>query len=75
MTYKFDNFKTEITDPKVTVVTVMDNIHSKQCAVEVLLSTETAKFGIVLSGFSYGDTWEDAAIEKWVKEELTKHKI
>jgi len=74
MTLKFEQFKTEITDPTIEVVNVTDNLQEKTCSVSILLSTDSAKFGISLSGFTYSDTWEDADIENWVSLELEKYK-
>lgn len=52
-TYKFDQFKTEITDPVVNVQRVSDDIILKTCSVDVLLSVEGANFGVILQGFTY----------------------
>lgn len=75
MIYKFPQFKTEITDPTITVVSVTDNIMQKQCAVEILLTTSTCKFGVSLSGFAYAETWNDTDIENWVAIELENYKV
>lgn len=75
MIYKFEQFKTEITDPQVEVVSVSDNIQQKNCSVDILLTTDSSKFGISLSGFSYSDTWEDADVIAWVNSELIKFGI
>lgn len=74
-TYKFPQFKTEITDPQIEVQAVNDSIKDKSCSVDVLLTTDTAKFGVNLSGFTYVDTWEDADIYAWVQVELEKYEI
>ena len=74
-TYKFPQFKTEITDPQIEVQAVSDSIKDKSCAVDILLTTNTAKFGVNLSGFTYVDTWEDADIYAWVQVELEKYEI
>lgn len=75
MTYKFEQFKTEITDPQIEVVSVSDSIQAKTCSVEILLTTDSAKFGVSLSGFSYVDSWEDADVIAWVDSELLKYEI
>lgn len=74
MTYIFEQFKTEITDPTINVVAVNDSITSKTCNIEIVLSTESAKFGVVLSGFSYTSTWEDKDVLAWVNVELENYK-
>jgi hypothetical protein len=73
MNYKFPQFNTEITDPEITVVTVSDNVKQKTCNVELLLETDTAKFGLTLSGFTYETTWEDSDVYAWVLQELETH--
>ena len=74
-TYKFEQFKVEITNPTTEVKLVNDNIIDKQCSVEILLTTDTAKFGVQLDGFTYVDTWEDADVLNWVNEELKKYEV
>jgi hypothetical protein len=74
-TYKFEQFKVEITNPITEVKVVNDNIIDKQCSVEILLTTDTAKFGVRLSGFTYAETWEDADIINWVELELQKYEV
>jgi hypothetical protein len=74
-TYKFEQFKVEITNPTTEVKLVNDNIIDKQCSVEILLTTDTAKFGVVLGGFTYVDTWEDADVINWVSLELVKYEV
>ena len=75
MTYKFEQFKVEITNPTTEVKLVNDNIIDKVCSVEILLTTDTAKFGVQLDGFTYANTWEDADVLNWVNEELKKYEV
>jgi len=75
MTYKFEQFNVEITNPTTEVKLVNDNIIDKVCSVEILLTTDTAKFGVQLDGFTYADTWEDADVLNWVTEELKKYEV
>ena len=74
-TYKFEQFNVEITNPTIEVKLVNDNIIDKQCSVEILLTTDTAKFGVILDGFTYVDTWEDVDIVNWVNLELKKYEV
>ena len=74
-TYKFEQFKLEITNPTTEVKLVNDNIVDKNCSVGILLTTDTAKFGVQLDGFTYVDTWEDADIYAWVQLELQKYEV
>lgn len=75
MTYKFDNWNVEIIDPLYKVVNVIDNINTKTCNVDVLLITDSAKFGVTLNGFTYLETWEDTEVIDWVSTELEKFAI
>jgi len=74
-TYKFEQFNVEITNPTTKIKLVNDNIIDKVCSVEILLTTDTAKFGVQLDGFTYADTWEDADVLNWVNEELKKYEV
>ena len=74
-TYKFEQFKVEITNPTTEVKLVNDNIIDKVCSVEIILTTDTAKFGVQLDGFTYAETWEDADVLNWVNEELKKYEV
>ena len=66
---------TEITHPQVEVINVSDNIQAKTCNVSIVLTTDTAKFGVDLSGFTYVDSWEDVDIISWVNFELVQFEI
>lgn len=74
-TYKFPQFQAELIDPKIEVQAVNDSIKEKSCSVDILLTTDTAKFGVNLSGFTYSDTWEDKDIYAWVIVELEKYAV
>jgi uncharacterized protein YlxP (DUF503 family) len=75
MKLKFNQFNVEIDNPTVAVMAVADNLKEKVCSVSILLTTETAKFGVTLDGFTYVDTWEDADIYAWVDNELKKYEV
>lgn len=75
MTYKFEQFNVEIINPVVEVVNVIDNINTKTCNVDVLLTTDTAEFGVTLNGFTYLETWDDADVINWVGIELQKYVV
>ena len=75
MTYKFENWNIEIVDPLKQVVNVIDNIENKTCNVDLLLTTDTAQFGVTLSGFTYEETWDDQEIRNWVAIELQKYEV
>lgn len=75
MTYKFEQFNIEIVNPTIEVLSVSDDIKQKTCSVSILLSTDSAKFGVDLNGFTYLDTWEDSEVYKWVEVELKKYEL
>jgi hypothetical protein len=75
-TYKFEQFNVEITNPTVKVVNVADAINEKTCSVDVVLTTDTATFGVNLQGFTYAETWTDEEVILWVNDvELPKYEI
>ena len=74
--YKFKQFNIEITNPTVEVTSVIDAINQKTCSADVLLTTDSANFGVTLSGFTYADTWTDQDIIDWVVNvELPKYEV
>lgn len=69
MTYKFEQFNTEITNPTITInmENIVDNAISKMLTVEITLQTENAKmYGVSLNNIPYVETWEDSEIEAMV---------
>jgi hypothetical protein len=74
-TYKFPQFNVEIVDPTIEVITIHDTIAQKTCAVDVLLSTTTANFGVTLNGFTYISDWNDEEVEIWTMVELSKYEV
>jgi len=75
MKYRFEQFNVEIENPVVTIENVADAINLKRCSVDVLLTTDSAEFGVNLQGFTYEETWEDSDIEAWVTIELQKYEV
>lgn len=75
-TYKFEQFNVKITNPIVEVTNVIDAINQKTCSADVLLTTDSANFGVTFSGFTYADTWTDQDIIDWVVNvELPKYEV
>jgi hypothetical protein len=74
-TYQFPQFNVEIVDPTVEVITIHDTIAQKTCAVDVLLSTPSANFGVTLNGFTYVSDWNDEEVEVWTMVELSKYAV
>ena len=75
MKYKFEQFNVEIINPTIEVVNVIDNINTKTCNVDVLLTTDSAQFGVTLNGFTYSLTWDDQEVIDWVTIELEKYEV
>lgn len=76
MTYKFTQFNLEIVNPTIEIQQVNDLLNFNTCNVDILLTTDSAKFGVTLQGFTYVDSWEDADIAYWViNVELPKYEI
>jgi hypothetical protein len=75
MTYKFPQFNVEIVNPRIKVLVIHDTIAKRTCSVDVLLTTETANFGINLDGFTYITDWNDEEVELWTLTELSKYEV
>jgi hypothetical protein len=75
MTYKFEQFNVEITNPTTQIINVNDAITEKTCSVDIQLVTENAIFGVTLNGFTYELTWEDEDVVLWVENELKKYEV
>ena len=75
-TYKFPQFDLTITDPTVTVTTVLDNIIDKVCTANVILETSSTNFGVSFDGYTYESDWNDQDIINWVNNvELPKYEV
>jgi hypothetical protein len=74
MKYKFPQFKVEIVNPTITINldTIGDKAISKQLSVDVLLSTESASFGVRAEDMPYSEGWYDEDVEPMVVEWLTQ---
>lgn len=74
MTYKFPQFKVEISNPTISVNlnTIQDKAIDQLLSVDVLLTTDSATFGVNANDMPYSDTWEDSEVEgmvvKWLKQ-------
>jgi hypothetical protein len=74
MKYKFEQFKVEIENPTITIDldTIGDKAISKTLSVDILLTTESASFGVRAEDMPYIETWEDSDVEPMVMEWLTQ---
>ena len=78
MKLKFEQFKTEITDPTISIDmrSIMDNTIEKLLSVSITLETANTKiYGVRITDIPYTDTWEDADIEGLVMERLKDFEI
>ncbi len=77
MTYKFPQFQVEITDPVISINlnTISDKAIDKLLAVDVLLTTASAQFGVRAEDMPYTDTWDDADIEDMVNIWLVQYAV
>lgn len=77
MTYKFEQFKVEISNPTISVDldTIQDKAISKLLSVGVTLTTDSATFGVIAEDMPYADTWEDSDVEGMVLNWLTQFAV
>jgi hypothetical protein len=77
MTYKFPQFKVEITNPtiEVNLNSIGDKALDKLLSVDIKLNTDTSSFGLTALDMPYLDTWEDSEVEGMVLNWLTQFEI
>jgi hypothetical protein len=77
MKYKFPQFKVEIENPTISVDldTIGDKAISKTLSVDILLTTESASFGVRAEDMPYVETWEDSEVEGMVSEWLKQFEV
>lgn len=77
MTYKFPQFQVEITDPTISINlnTISDKAIDKLLAVDVLLTTASAQFGVRAEDMPYIDTWDDADVPDMVNNWLAQFAV
>jgi len=77
MTYKFQEFQVEITDPAISINlnTISDKALDKLLGVDVLLTTASAQFGVRAEDMPYTDTWDDADIPDMVNIWLAQYAV
>lgn len=74
MKYIFPQFKVEIVDPVISIDlnTIHDKALDKILAIDVILTTDSAKFGVRAEDMPYDDSWEDSDIpsmvDTWIKQ-------
>jgi hypothetical protein len=77
MTYKFPQFKVEITNPtiEVNLNSIGDKALDKLLSVDIKLNTDTSSFGLTALDMPYLDTWEDSDVQGMVLNWLTQFEI
>jgi len=77
MTYKFPQFQVEITDPAISINlnTISDKAIDKLLAVDILLTTTSAQFGVRAEDMPYTDTWDDADVPDMVNIWLAQYAV
>jgi len=77
MKYTFPQFKVEIVDPTIDIDlnTIGDKALSKQLSVDLVLTTDTASFGLRAEDMPYVETWEDSDVEGMVNNWLTQFEV
>jgi hypothetical protein len=77
MTYKFPQFKVAIENPTITIDlnTISDKAIDQLLGVDVLLTTDSASFGVRAEDMPYIGTWEDSEVQGMVDIWLTQFEI
>lgn len=77
MTYKFSQFNVQIVDPtiEINLNTISDKAIDKLLSVDVLLTTDTAEFGVIAENMPYTDTWDDIDIPAMVNIWLAQFEV
>jgi endonuclease/exonuclease/phosphatase (EEP) superfamily protein YafD len=77
MTYKFPQFNVEISNPTIFVNlnTIQDKAIDQLLSVDVVLTTDTATFGVTATDMPYIITWEDDDVEGMVNQWLIQFEV
>lgn len=77
MTYKFPQFNVQIVNPTININlnTISDAAIDKLLGVDVLLTTDTAEFGVRAENMPYDPTWDDADIPDMVNTWLAQFAV
>jgi hypothetical protein len=76
-TYKFPQFQVEITDPAISINlnTISDKAIDKLLSVDVLLTTNSAQFGVRAEDMPYINSWDDSDIQWMVNIWLQQYEV
>jgi len=77
MTYKFPQFNIEIVNPTIEIDlnTIQDQALNKLLSVDILLTTDSAKFGVIANDMPYVNTWDDDDISGMVNNWLIQFEV
>ena len=77
MTYKFPQFQVQIVNPTIAINlnTISDKALDKLLSVDVLLTTDTAEFGVRAEDMPYVETWDDDDIPAMVNTWLIQFEV
>jgi hypothetical protein len=77
MTYKFPQFQVEITNPvtSINLNSIKDKALDKLLSVDIVLTTDTAQFGVIAEDMPYVNTWEDSDIPDMVNIWLQQYEV
>jgi len=76
-TYIFPQFKVSIIDPSIEIDmnSISDRAVDKLLSVDVILTTDTASFGVRAEDMPYTNTWEDGDVQGMVENWLTQFEV
>jgi hypothetical protein len=76
-TYKFEQFKVEIVNPTIYIDlnTIQDQALNKMLSVNILLSTDSANFGVIANDMPYEYSWDDDDIPTMVNKWLIQFEV
>jgi hypothetical protein len=76
-TYNFPQFNVEIINPTIEIDlnTIQDQAINKLLSVDILLITETSKFGVTANNMPYEYSWDDDDITTMVNIWLQQFEI
>lgn len=73
-TYNFPQFKIEIVNPSLSIDlnTIQDKAIDKLLSVDIILTTDSATFGVTANDMPYEYSWDDddipLMVDKWIKQ-------
>lgn len=74
-TYSFPQFSVTITDPSVDILmnTILDKALDKTLSIDIVLTTNSAQFGVRMEDMPYADTWDDSDVPTMVNTKLEQY--